>query len=216
MYRRTGCCGVNSTNLSGPADSAMSHGRATVARPAPAVVLPRGTGRPRSHVPTTAERYPASRSTIASRLHRSRLLLSSYQSSCCAQSAHRRHTVHCHWCPQRGQRPRLENVFQTVPHASKKGSGGSQLSQPHRLETDVCQRHSGHRMRLNASSSKGRIASEGIWSSRPFARATAGPRRSRGTSACSSLIRNSFARFQRVPEMPGITRTIGNYEIPSK
>ena len=56
---------------------------------------------------------------------------------------------------QPGQHPRVENVFQTVPHPSKNGSGVPAQSQRQRLECEGRQLQSGHRIPPNASSSSG-------------------------------------------------------------
>ncbi len=81
----------------------------------------------------------------------------SYQSSCNDQPAQRKHEVQRHWCRQPGQMPRVLNVFQMAPQL---GNGGSGLPSTHthdqRSFGDGCHPHSGHRIRLNASSTSSR------------------------------------------------------------
>jgi hypothetical protein len=82
-------------------------------------------------------------------------ILSSYQSLCNDDLSHRRHEVQRHWWLQPGQHPRVENVFHTIPHPSKNGSGVSTQSQHQRLESEGRQLQSGHRIPPNASSWSG-------------------------------------------------------------
>jgi len=81
--------------------------------------------------------------------------LSSYQSLCNEDLPQRRHDVHCHWWLQPGQRPCVENVFHTMPHPSKNGSGVPPQSQHQRLEYEGRQLQSGHRIPTNGSSWSG-------------------------------------------------------------
>ena len=66
-----------------------------------------------------------------------------YQCSWREATLQLRHVVHRHWCWQPGQRPRVSNVFHTVPQASKGGSGVSSQAQHHRLPTTGASRTQG-------------------------------------------------------------------------
>jgi hypothetical protein len=79
----------------------------------------------------------------------------SYQSSCGDHSSHRKHDVHCHWCAQPGQRPRVAKVFHDVPHASNGGSGPSPFQHTHVLDASGSHSQRGHLMRPDFSESAG-------------------------------------------------------------
>src|SRR5918994_1666639 len=91
-------------------------------------------------------------------------LFSSYQSLCNDDSPHPRHEVQRHRWLQPGQHPPVENVFHTIPHPSKNGSGVPPQLQHQRLESEGRQLQSGQRIPPSASSWSGPDMLTVIWS----------------------------------------------------